>query len=81
MEIKVRNLSPKVVKTIDEMAKKKGYKSREEYLRNHFENLTALSEFKNFENEYKKLISICVSTIERNTEVMSKFLEENLIEL
>ena len=81
MEIKVRNLSPKVVKTIDEMAKKKGYKSREEYLRNHFENLTALSEFKNFENEYKKLISICVSTIERNTEVMSKFLEENLIDL
>lgn len=81
MEIKVRNLSPRVVKTIDEMARKKGYKSREEYLRNHFENLTALSEFKNFENEYKKLISICVSTIERNTEVISKFLEENLIEL
>ncbi len=50
MEIKVRNLSPKVVKTIDEMAKKKGYKSRQEYLRNHFENLTALSEFKDFEN-------------------------------
>lgn len=78
MDIVIRKLSPKVVKTIDEMAKKKGYRSRQEYLRNHFENLTALSEFKDFENQYKKLINICVSTIERNTEVMSKFLDENL---
>ena len=54
---------------------------RLEYLRNHFENLTALSEFKDFENQYKKLINICVSTIERNTEVMSKFLDENLIDI
>ena len=81
MDIVIRNLSPKVVKTIDEMAKKKEYKSRQEYLRNHFENLTALSEFKDFENQYKKLINICVSTIERNTEVMSKFLDENLIDI
>ena len=81
MDIVIRNLSPKVVKTIDEMAKKKGYRSRQEYLRNHFENLTALSEFKDFENQYKKLINICVSTIERNTEVMSKFLDENLIDI
>ena len=81
MDIVIRNLSPKVVKTVDEMAKKKGYKSRQEYLRNHFENLTALSEFKDFENQYKKLINICVSTIERNTEVMSKFLDENLIDI
>lgn len=81
MDIVIRNLSPKVVKTIDEMAKKKGYKSRQEYLSNHFENLTALSEFKDFENQYKKLINICVSTIERNTEVMSKFLDENLIDI
>ena len=29
MDIVIRNLSPKVVKTIDEMAKKKGYKSRQ----------------------------------------------------
>ena len=36
MDIVIRNLSPKVVKTIDEMEKKKGYKSRQEYLRNHF---------------------------------------------
>ena len=69
MEIKVRNLSPKVVKTIDEMAKKKGYRSREEYLRNHFEN------------KYDKLLKISLSIIEKNTEVMAKFLEENLIDI
>lgn len=81
MEIKVRNISPKVVKTIDEIAKKKGYKSREEYLRNHFENLTALSEFKSFENKYEKLLNLSFSIIEKNTEVMEKFLEENLIDI
>ena len=81
MEIKVRNLSPKVVKTIDEIAKKKGYRSREEYLRNHFENLTVLSEFKDFENKYDKLLKISFSIIEKNTEVMAKFLEENLIDI
>ena len=69
MEIKVRNLSPKVVKTIDEMAKKKGYRSREEYLRNHFEN------------KYDKLLKMSCSIIEKNTEVMEKFLEENLIDI
>ena len=81
MEIKVRNLSPKGVRTIDEIAKKKGYRSREEYLRNHFENLTALSEFKDFENKYDKLLKISFSIIEKNTEVMAKFLEENLIDI
>lgn len=81
MDIVIRNLSPKVVKTIDEMARKKGYKSREEYLRNHFENLTALSEFKDFENKYDKLLKMSCSIIERNTEVMEKFLEENLIDI
>ncbi|MBS7131864.1 MAG: hypothetical protein E7A11_18780 [Clostridium sp.] len=81
MDIVIRNLSPKVVKTIDEIAKKKGYRSREEYLRNHFENLTALSEFKDFENKYDKLLKMSCSIIEKNTEVMEKFLEENLIDI
>lgn len=81
MDIKVRNLSPKVVKTIDEIARKKGYRSREEYLRNHFKNLTALSEFKEFENKYEKLINISFSIIEKNTEALEKFIDENLIDV
>ncbi len=78
MEIKVRNLSPKVVMTLDEMAKKKGYKSREEFLRNHLENITALSEFREYQNKYEKLLNTSLSIIEKNTEVMGKFLDETL---
>ena len=50
-------------------------------MRNHFENLTALSEFKDFENKYDKLLKMSCSIIEKNTEVMEKFLEENLIDI
>ncbi len=78
MEIKVRNLSPKVVMTLDEMAKKKGYKSREEFLRNHLENITALSEFREYQNKYEKLLNTSISIIEKNTEVIRKFLDETL---
>lgn len=81
MNILVRNLSPKVVKTLDELAKKNGYKSREEFLRNHFETITALSEIKEFERKYDKLLNTTLSIIEKNTEVMSKFIEESLIEI
>ncbi|MGL4109023.1 hypothetical protein [Clostridium sp. LP20] len=81
MDVLVRNISPKVVKTLDELSKKKGYKSREEFLRSHLENITALSEFKTFENKYEKLINITMATIQKNTEVMGKFIDENLIDV
>ena len=40
-----------------------------------------ISEFKDFENKYDKLLKISFSIIEKNTEVMAKFLEENLIDI
>lgn len=81
MEIKIRNLSPKVVKTLDDMAKEKGYKSREEFLRSYLTNLTTISEFKELENKYTKLLNTTHNLIEMNTEVLNKFMNDNLIEI
>lgn len=81
MEIKIRNLSPKVVKTLDELAKQKGYKSREEFLRSYLTSLTTINEFKQLENNYTKLLRTTTNLIEMNTEVLNKFMDSNMIEI
>lgn len=79
MEIKIRKLSPKVVKTLDEMAKEKGFRSREEFLRNHLENITSLELFIELENKYSKVIKATNNIIEKNTEVLSKFMDSTIL--
>lgn len=80
MEVKIRNLSPQVVKTLDSMAKEKGFRSREEFLRNHLENITALDQFIDLENRYSKLIKTTINVIEKNSEILGKFLDTTLID-
>lgn len=81
MDIMIRKLSPKVVKTLDELAKQKGYKSREEFLRSYLTSLTTINEFKELENNYTKLLRTTTNLIEMNTEVLNKFMDSNLIEI
>lgn len=79
MEIKIRNLSPQVVKTLDEISIKKGYKSREEFLRRHLETITSLEQVLDLEDKYKKLLTITTNVIQKNTEVLEKIIDETLI--
>ena len=79
MEIKIRNLSPKVTKTLDEMAKKNGFNSREAFLRNHLELLTSMEMVLDLEDKYTKLVRTTINVIEKNSEVLEKFIDETII--
>ncbi|WP_298788558.1 hypothetical protein [uncultured Marinococcus sp.] len=68
MEIKVRELSPIVVQTIDERAKKRGL-SRQHYLKELIENYVMQKELNETDQAYKALI-------EKNTEALNQFSEQ-----
>jgi hypothetical protein len=68
MDIKVRELSPIVVQTIDERAKKRGL-SRQQYLKALIENYVMQKELNETDNAYKTLI-------EKNTEALHRFSDQ-----
>ena len=68
MDIKVRELSPIVVQTIDERAKKRGL-SRQQYLKELIENYVMQKELNETDNAYKTLI-------EKNTEALHRFSDQ-----
>ena len=68
MDIKVRELSPIVVQTIDERAKKRGL-SRQQYLKELIENYVMQKELNETDQAYKILI-------EKNTEALNQFSEQ-----
>lgn len=80
MEIKIRNLSPIVVKKIDELARKRGL-SREAYLREHLETLACLEKIKESEDRYTILVNKVTKILEYNSLILNKFMEENLLDL
>ena len=80
-EIKIRYLSPDVVKKIDEIAKKKGFNSRQEYLKNHLEMISISDELRDKDDKYSILIEKVLKVLDYNTLVLDKFLKENLIDL
>ena len=68
MDIKVRELSPVVVQTIDERAKKRGL-SRQHYLKELIENYVMQKELNETDKAYKTLI-------EKNTEALHRFSDQ-----
>lgn len=68
MEIKVRELNPIVVQTIDERAKKRGL-SRQHYLKELIENYVMQKELNETDQAYKTLI-------EKNTEALHRFSDQ-----
>ena len=68
MEIKIRELNPAIVKSLDEKAKKNN-ESRQVYLKKMIENFIMLNEFNDRETEYKL-------TLEKNTQVISLLQEQ-----
>lgn len=68
MNILLRELSPTVVKTIDERAKQRGL-SRQHYLKELIENYVMQKELNETDQAYKTLI-------EKNTEALNHFSEQ-----
>ncbi|MEK5394092.1 hypothetical protein NSQ59_27710 [Margalitia sp. FSL K6-0131] len=73
MEIRVRDLDPYTVKMIDEQAKKKK-QSRQQYLKNVLENLSATKELKEQEERFIKLNNQVLAALNQNTLVMQKMI-------
>ena len=73
-EIKIRNLSPSIIEKLDNIAKKKGFKSRQDYLKNHLESLAISDELKDKDEQYKILFSKVLKVLEYNTIALNKFL-------
>lgn len=80
-EIKIRCLTPKVIENIDLIAKKKGFKSRQEYLKKHLENLSVIEELNDKDEQYRILVEKVIKVLEYNTSALKKFMDENLIDI
>lgn len=82
MDIKIRDLPNAVVASIDEKAKRLGYKSRNEFLKQHLEvEFLHLSKLREFESKYELILDKVMKVLEYNTLALNKFCEENLINL
>ncbi|CAB1247488.1 protein of unknown function [Ruminococcaceae bacterium BL-6] len=74
MDILLRGVDPMAIKKIDELALQQNV-SRSRYLINMIQNFTALEEFKNFEDRYLSALEKNLLVIEKNTDVLQKFLD------
>lgn len=71
--IYIRNVDDAAIAKIDQIWKAKGFKSRQEYLREYVNNLAVLGELKAYENKYTSLVLQCCEVIKSNTESMNMF--------
>jgi polyribonucleotide nucleotidyltransferase len=83
MEIKIRNLDPSIVKSIDEKAKKHNL-SRQHYLKDLIENYVMINDLNEREMELKntldkntEMILILGKQLEKNNELIQLLLEED----
>lgn len=81
MDIKVRYLSEATVKNLDDMARKKGYKSRQEFLKEHLDTLSALDKILELDSRYSLLLDRVLKVLDYNTLALNKFMDENYISL
>lgn len=82
MELKIRNVNPKTVSALDNLAKEKKM-SRSSYLRVTLDNFVALNAFNTFEERYKNLVDKSLAVIENNSKALQKIhslIEEDLEE-
>ncbi|MEK5500995.1 hypothetical protein [Bacillus sp. FSL M8-0168] len=78
MDVLIRNIDPAVVKKIDELVKKLGLKSRQEFLKIYLTNLSVVDEMKNLQSQFEKLQKQTLSVLNENTRVMNRM--NNIIE-
>ena len=75
----IRNVPEDVIKKINEQYKKKGFKSREEYLRDRLLYISEEEELLKVDKKYSKILEDVLSKIEDNTKVLNEFLKFNCI--
>lgn len=66
MDIIIRNLDPKIVRTIEQMAEEKNL-SRNTFLIQMLEEMTSMQTCTGMESRYKMLLEKCLAVIENNT--------------
>lgn len=66
MDIIIRNLDPKIVRTIEQMAEEKKL-SRNTFLIQMLEEMISIQTFTGMESRYKMLLEKCLTVIENNT--------------
>ncbi len=75
MDIKIRKLERAIVERINELAEKKGV-SREEYLRGQLRTMAVLSEVKECENRYSRLVELVCQSIQDTHEILAEVLQK-----
>lgn len=72
MDIIIRNLDPKIIRTIEQMAEEKEI-SRNTFLIQMLEEMTSMQTFTEMESRYKMLLEKCLDVIQNNTLALQKF--------
>lgn len=72
MNLSIRNVDEVAIVKIDSYWKKKGFRSREEYLRKYINSLAVLGELREFDNRYQSLVKTCYEVIQNNTETLER---------
>lgn len=72
INLSIRNVDEVAIAKIDSSWKKKGFRSREEYLRRYINSLAVLGEMKEFDNRYQSLVKTCYDVIQNNTETLER---------
>ncbi|MDY6226533.1 MAG: hypothetical protein SPH93_02455 [Clostridium sp.] len=81
MDIKIRDVPKAVVVSIDERAKKLGYKSRNEFLKRYLEReFILLDKLKEHDSKYEILVEKIITQFECNNLLLNKLCEELLID-
>lgn len=79
MDIIIRNLDPKIIRTVEQMAEEKNL-SRNAFLIQMIEEMVSMKTFTEMESRYKMLLEKSLSVIENNTLALQKIFageEEN----
>ncbi|MDD3225738.1 MAG: hypothetical protein PHX70_13745 [Clostridium sp.] len=76
IDIIIRDVDPIAVKKIDELFKKKGFKSRQDFLKNYVESLSFSNKLQNIldknNDRYINLLNTFEFALEKNTTVLEK---------
>lgn len=81
MDIKIRDVPKAVVVSIDERAKKLGYKSRNEFLKRYLEReFILLDKLKEHDSKYEILVEKIITQFECNNLLLNKLCEELLLD-
>ncbi|KAA6451334.1 MULTISPECIES: ribbon-helix-helix protein, CopG family [Bacillus] len=75
MDVLIRDVDPSVVKKIDELVKKSGLKSRQEFLKVYLTNLSVVDEMNNLQRQFEQLQKQTLSVLNQNTNVMKRMIK------